>query len=441
MEKQPALPRATVVLVGRPNVGKSTLFNRLCRKRRALTSPIPGTTRDWIEGAVLWGGRPFRVVDTGGYAPGDDDILASVRVKVEELVRAAQVAVWVLDGQEGLTPADRAVGRWLRRHAAHVLVAVNKLDDQKKNIHSSEFFSLGFQKVIPLSASHGRNINQLLDEIVPFLPEKDDRPSAAPDRGRFAIVGRPNVGKSSLLNRLLGEERAIVSNQPGTTRDTLDTALDWNGKKFLFMDTAGLRAKKSRAVGLEGLTRLMTEKALEDCQAALLLLDAPDGILEGDAAIARLIHEKNRACVVAVNKWDAVAEKNRAAAWFKERLAGDMPFLGFAPLLFVSAKEGTNVPHLMEQLWAARTEFLRSYDKDELESFFWTEIQNRPYSHHGKKLVFRGAEQVADAPPTFVLHTSLSDEDIHFSYLRHLENVFRRRFQALGTPLLFRFRR
>jgi len=431
-----------VVLIGRQNVGKSTLFNRLCQTRQALMSPVAGTTRDWLEGTAHWGDKSFRVIDTGGYAEGGDVILSAVRHQVEDWVTKADATLWIVDGKEGLTHGDEEIARWLRRRAKSVTVVVNKIDDAKHATKAAEFHRLGFKDVLSISAGHGLAVNDLLDHL-----EAQLKPSATPapvdaDIARVAIIGRPNVGKSSLLNRLLGEERSIVSDIPGTTRDTVDTLWEWEGKKFLFMDTAGLRTKKSRASeGLEGLTRIMAEKALERATVALLLLDASQGLTDGDTSVALLAQEKQKAVVVGVNKWDVVQERSRFMKWYEEHRESDLPFLAWAPLVFLSAKTGQNVPELLTAVWNAHRAYHSRFDDENLTAFFWNQVQERPYTRHGKKLVFKSAVQSATAPPLLTLRGNLTDEDVHFSYKRHLENVFRRQHDIAGTPLVLRFSR
>jgi GTP-binding protein len=435
----------TIVLVGRPNVGKSTLFNRLSQTRRALMSSIPGTTRDWLEGLVHWGSQDFRVIDTGGYTFDDknspDLILSSVRAQVEHWVREADVVLWLVDGKDGLTSLDESLGPRLRRLSRRVVLVVNKVDNDARQESLSDFYRLGFSNVVAISATHGRNINGLLDALgldgeVSSVSTTND-PSLVPT----ALVGRPNVGKSSLLNRLIGEERMIVSDIPGTTRDTIDTRFTWEGKNFIFMDTAGLRSKKSLAVGLEGLTRIMAERALERCDVALLLLDGVEGVLEGDTAVGCLIQEKRRACVVAINKWDAVLDRHQAAQMYRDQHSSVLPFLAWCPLLFISAKTGHQVPELFQAIKKAHQQFHRRFEAEDLKNFFWSQVQERPYTHRGRKLVFYSAEQVATAPPTFIFRTNLDEEDIHFSYQRHLEKVFRAHRGLEGSPLVFRFKR
>jgi GTP-binding protein len=435
-------PRLTIVVVGRPNVGKSTLFNRLTEKRRAITSPIAGTTRDWIEGICHWNGRAYRVIDTGGYAPGSEDVLSSVRAQVEAWLEKADAVLWVVDAGEGLTSQDQAFARLLRPRSARVVLAVNKTDDAGRDGAFADFTRLGFSRLVSISASHGRRVNVLLEAIEQLIggdvPGED---AALPDEVTVSFVGRPNVGKSSLVNRLLGEDRMIVSAVPGTTRDTVDTRFAWNGRPFRVVDTAGLRAKKSKADNLENLTRMMTERALERADVALLLVDAGDGLTEGDVAVGRLINEKKRACVVGINKWDLVEDHAPTAKYFRDRAPEGMPFLSHSPIVFLSAKTGHHIEDLLAKLAATRDDYHRRFDDEELTAFFWKTVQERPYSHGGKKLVFHSARQVATAPPTFVLRTSLEAEEIHFSYERRLDKMFRAQHGMAGVPIHFKFKR
>lgn len=435
-------PRLTLVVVGRPNVGKSTLFNRLTEKRRAITSPIAGTTRDWIEGLCHWNGRVYRVIDTGGYAPGSEDVLSSVRAQVEAWLEKADAVLWVVDAGEGLTSQDQAFARLLRPRSARVVVAVNKADDAGRDAAYAEFARLGFPRLVTISASHGRRVNVLLESIEALIGGDDPRDDvAAPDEVSVSLVGRPNVGKSSLVNRLLGEDRMIVSAVPGTTRDTVDTRFAWRGRPFRVVDTAGLRAKKSKADNLENLTRMMTERALERADVALLLVDAGEGLTEGDVAVGRLIHEKKRACVLGVNKWDLVTDHAPTAAFYRDRAPEGMPFLAHSPVVFLSAKTGHHVDDLLDKLAATRDDHHRRFDDEELTAFFWKTVQERPYSAGGKKLVFHGARQVAVAPPTIVLRTSLAPDEIHFSYERRLDKMFRAQYGMAGVPIHLKFKR
>lgn len=433
----------TAVIVGRPNVGKSTLFNRLCESRRAITSPVAGTTRDWNEGLCHWNGRVYRVVDTGGYAPGLD-VMASVRAHVKRWIERADAVIWVVDAQEGLTAGDQEFARLLRPIASRVILAVNKADAERHDSILGDFAELGFSDMITLSASHGRRTSALLDVLEertggPMADREEAEPDA--DEVRVSIVGRPNVGKSSLTNRLVGEDRMIVSPVPGTTRDTIDSRLQWNDQKFLLIDTAGLRAKKSKADDLEGLTRLMTERALERCEVAILLVDASEGLTEGDVAVGRLVDEKRRACVVGVNKWDLVTDRAPNAAYFKDRTPEGMPFLAHSPLVFLSAKTGHHVDELLTALVKTKTAFHQRFDDDELTAFFWKAVQERPYSFRGRKMVFYGAQQAATAPPVFILRSNLEPVEVHFSFERHLESVFRKVYGMAGVPLVLKFRK
>lgn len=433
----------TAVIVGRPNVGKSTLFNRLCESRRAITSPVAGTTRDWNEGLCHWNGRVYRVVDTGGYAPGPD-VMASVRSHVKRWMDQADAVIWAVDAQEGLTAGDQEFARLLRPIASRVILVVNKADAERHDSILGDFAELGFSDMITLSASHGRRTSALLD----ILEERTggplaDREEVEPDASevRVSIVGRPNVGKSSLTNRLVGEDRMIVSPVPGTTRDTIDSRLQWKDQKFLLIDTAGLRAKKSKADDLEGLTRLMTERALERCEVALLLVDASEGLTEGDVAVGRLVDEKRRACVVGVNKWDLVTDRAPNAAYFKDRTPEGMPFLAHSPVVFLSAKTGHHVDELLTALVKTKTAFHQRFDDEDLTAFFWKAVQERPYSFRGRKMVFYGAQQAATAPPVFILRSNLEPAEVHFSFERHLESVFRKVYGMAGVPLVLKFRK
>jgi GTPase len=431
-----------IVLVGRPNVGKSTLFNRLCETRRALMSDIPGTTRDWQEGRAHWNGREFRVIDTGGYTPGEDVILSAVRAQVDRWVREADVTLWVVDGGEGLAPADQSLGGWMRQRAKNVVVAVNKIDDPKREDAVPEFHRLGYSDVIAVSSSHGRNIHGLLGRIEELCPEQPAPPEEDASTVRVSLVGRPNVGKSSTLNALLGEDRMIVSDVPGTTRDAVDTLLERDGRRFLLIDTAGLRhAKAKSAHGLEGLTRIMAEKALERAEVAVLLIDAAEGFRDGDVAVGRLIDRENKACVIGVNKWDLVANRPATAQRYRDGYSQDLPFLAYAPIVFYSAKTGHHVPELLQAVSQSHEAYHRSYDAEDISAFFWRQVQERPYSHGGRKLIFHGAEQVSSGPTTLVLRSNMSDTDVHFSYRRHLDTLFRKRHNLAGAPLILKFKR
>jgi GTPase len=430
----------SVVLVGRPNVGKSTLFNRLCETRKALMSDVAGTTRDWQEGRAHWNGREYRVIDTGGYAPGDDDVLTGVRQQVERWVKEADLTLWLVDGGEGLSPADQTLGGWMRSRARNVLIVVNKVDDAPRERNVAEFHRLGFD-VIPVSASHGRHVHALLDAMEEHCPVPQAPDPALEGVPAVALVGRPNVGKSSTLNALLGEQRMIVSAVPGTTRDAVDTLVEKDGRKLLFIDTAGLRASKSKsAQGLEGLTRIMSEKALDRADVAVLLIDGAEGVCEGDIAVGRLIDVKGRGCVVAINKWDLVKDRHETARRYREDHSRELPFLAYAPIVFTSAKTGHHIPELLDLVTATYDASRRTYDNEELTAFFWRLVQERPYSHDGRKLVFHRAEQVSSAPTTIVLWANMTQDDVHFSFLRRLENEFRARYDLQGAPLFLRFK-
>jgi GTP-binding protein len=382
----------------------------------------------------------FQIIDTGGFAPGEG-IVAGVRAQVELCMNRADAVVWLVDGADGLTSADEGLARWVRPRADRVVVAVNKIDGTGGEAATREFHRLGFPRVVALSAVHGRNVNGLLEVLEEMCPPSPDAEKTEEDRARVAVVGRPNVGKSSFVNRLLGEERVLVSPEPGTTRDAVDALWEDGDKKFLFIDTAGLRAKKSKAEGLEGITRIMAERSLDRCEVALLLLDGAEGLTDGDVAVGRVIAEKNRACVVGVNKWDAVGDHAPAAQWYRDHAARDMPFMAHCPLVFLSAKTGQNVRAVPDLLWKTRREFHRRFDAQAVEAFFWNQVQERPHTHNARKLVFYGAEQTGSAPPVLTLRTNFAEEDIHFSVRRRWEASFRKAHGLAGVPLVFKFKR
>lgn len=449
-----------VAIVGRPNVGKSTFFNRLIGQRRAVVSDIPGTTRDRIIAEAEWNGRTFMLVDTGGIEvlpstveagrrPGPETPLLEdsaafiplIRAQAEQAIAEADVVLFLTDASTGLTAADQEVAELLRRTDKPVLLVANKTDSDRREQQAYEFYELGFDEVHTISALHGRGVADLLDLIVKLLPPEELEPAPAEDAVRIAILGRPNVGKSSLLNRLVGEERAIVSPVAGTTRDMLDTEILWEGQRVILVDTAGIRRRGKIEAGVEKYSVLRAAKATERADVALLLIDAVEGITAQDLHIAGLIAEQGVSAVVLVNKWDAVPPAaRRETAEFEAQVREDLKFMPYIPVLFISALTGLRVERVLPtalQVAAARYERIPTGElNDTLQRAL---VEHAPASVQGRKLKIYYASQVGVAPPTFAL--SVNDPTlVHFSYQRYLENRIRAIYAFPGTPIRLVFR-
>jgi GTPase len=441
-----------VAIVGRPNVGKSTLFNRIVGERTAVVEDRARTTRDRLYAEAEWNGRKFLVVDTGGLeASTDDPIEASVQVQARIAIREADVIVLVVDSISGMTPADSEAAELLRRAKAPVLVAANKSDNAKREMDAAEFWSLGWDRTVPIAAIHGRGVADLLDEVVAALPELPARDGLDGDRvgaeedttPAIALVGRPNVGKSSLLNAMLGEERMIVSEVPGTTRDAIDTRIAWGHSEVVLIDTAGIRRRGKVAGGpaAERFSTLRSMRAIGRADLAILLVDAVDGLTAQDAHIAGYVVEEGRGLVVALNKWDLVEEKtgqtfDRYVTWIR----GEVPFLDFAPVVSISAKTGQRVDRVLElavDVWGERR---RRIATAELNRVVQDAVarQEAPMVKGRRPKIFY-ATQAASSPPTFVFFARNAGA-VHFSYERFLENRLRDEFGFVGTPIRLVFR-
>jgi GTP-binding protein len=434
MEKPPV-----VALVGRPNVGKSSLFNRLVGERRAIVEGKPGTTRDRIYGEVEWNGRSFKVVDTGGLVP--DDVLATlapketaeaIRRQVELAIDEADVIVLVVDVKAGVTPLDSDIADRLRVAGKPVVVAVNKADTPDSRLNAVEFFALGLGEPVAVSAVHGTGIDDLLDKLMEHLPP-EGLAEEEPAEIRLAVIGRPNVGKSSLVNALLGEERVAVSPVPGTTRDVVDTLVEFQGRRVLLLDTAGIRRRGRVQAGLERYAMLRAQRALERAHVALLLVDASEGVVAQDTHIAGYALEAYCSIIVLLNKWDLVPKDQRS-----ERLAQAheaLSFIPFAPVLPVSAKTGYHVGRILPLVLQVYDERRVRIPTAELNRIIRDAVERHPPpTKPGKWVKFYYATQVDTDPPTFVLFVN-DPESVHFSYLRYLENQIRERYGFMGTPL------
>jgi GTP-binding protein len=429
------MARPVVAIVGRPNVGKSTIFNRIIGDRLAIVEDKPGVTRDRIYGSAEWNGKTFSIVDTGGIEiDAGDEIMRSVRAQAELAIDEADVIVFMVDGKAGLTHADEEVARLLFRSGKPVIVAVNKVDNPGRTDTIYEFYSLGFGDPVPISGAHGTGIGDLLDRVVESLPERTDD-EYEDDVIRVALIGRPNVGKSSLVNAILGEERVIVSDVAGTTRDAIDTPFEKDGRKFVLIDTAGMRKRGKIYESTEKYSVLRSLKAIERADVVLVLINAEEGIIEQDKHIAGYAHEAGKASVLVVNKWDAIEKDDKTMRQFELRIRDHFQFMDYAPIVFLSAKTKQRlhkllpvVEHVAEQhAMRIQTHLLNDIVADAV-------AVNPPPTDRGKRLRVNYATQVAVKPPTIVLFVN-DPELMHFSYSRYLENKIREAFAFEGTPI------
>jgi GTP-binding protein len=430
-----------IAIIGRPNVGKSTLFNRMVGGRRAIVDDRPGVTRDRITGECEWLGRRFTVVDTGGLDPGAETGLpAQIKTQACAALVGCDVVVLVVDALEGLTPADAEVARLLRRRAkAPLVLAVNKVDTAQAEPLAADFASLGIDPAVPVAAESGRGVDDLLDHIAALIPLGAEAPS--PEAGTtVAIVGRPNVGKSSLLNRLLGEERVVVSPEPGTTRDAVDTRVTVGGRAYTLIDTAGIRARGKLTLTLERAAVARAVRAMERADVALILLDAVEGITDQDTKIAGLAQEAGCAAVLVVNKWDAAAPDRAARA---DRIGGirdRLRYLAYAPLVTVSALTGLRALSLFDVVDRVAAQRAKRVPTAELNEFLREALDRRPPpAGRGRAVKVRYATQAGVKPPTFVLFANV--DDLHFSYRRYLVNCLREAYGFEGSPIRLVVRR
>jgi GTPase len=432
----------SVVLVGRPNVGKSTLFNRLTGTRRAIVTAIPGTTRDVIAHPAEWQGATFEVTDTGGmFGASEDPLHELVLERGRRAIADADLLVLVVDGREGVVPGDREIARVVREADTPAFLAVNKTDDRRARAGVVDFHELGFDPVFEVSAEHGVGIGELLDEIVDRLPAAADvhaQESRVPDEVSVAIIGRPNAGKSSLVNRLLREERMIVSEVPGTTRDSVDSVLTWHRRQFRIVDTAGIRrpGRVAQSGQVESVSVLLAQRSIEASDIVVLVVDASVGATDQDAAIAGAADRAGRGVIIAANKWDLMKDRGpEYVKEFDEQLRQQLKFLDYAPVLHISAATGERTPRLLETIDRVAASRRQRVKTPELNKLVETISHEHPPASPGKKHVrILYATQTAVAPPTFVFFTNVATS-FHFSYTRYLENRLREAFGFEGTPI------
>jgi GTP-binding protein len=430
-----------IAIVGRPNVGKSSLFNRLVGHRRALVRDVPGVTRDRLYGQVEFERWRATVVDTGGFDPSSTEpLVEGVRRQVLTAVAEADLVLLLVDAREGVTALDEEIAGILRRAGRPVVLVANKVDAREQEAALGDLYRLGLGEPIAVSAEHGRGVAELLEAVRARDPRPDPPPAAAGARVHLAIVGRPNVGKSSLVNAIVGAERVLVHTAPGTTRDAVDTPLVYRGRPYVLVDTAGIRRKGRVSETLEKLAVVMALKSLERCQVAVLVMDASEGLTAQDAHIAGYAHEAGRAIVIAVNKWDLVPSGMVGKAEVVEQIRDRLPFIDYAPVCFTSATRAEGLVDLFDAVDAVAAEAGRRVASSAVTGALQAALARRPLSVGGVPLTIQLAAQVATGPPTFAVRVNRPNE-IHFSYERHLVNALRQAFGFAGSPIRISFRR
>ncbi len=432
------MSKPIVAIVGRPNVGKSTLFNALAGERISIVKDTPGVTRDRIYADITWLDKSFTMIDTGGIEMNTDDIILSrMRSQAQTAIDTADVIIFLVDVRQGLVDADYHVADMLRRSKKPIVLVVNKVDSFEKFMPDVyEFYNLGLGDPIPVSGASRLGLGDMLDEVIKYFnpaqleEEEDDRP-------RIAIIGKPNVGKSSIINKLLGEERVIVSDIAGTTRDAIDTPVVRNGREYVFIDTAGLRRKNKIKEEIERFSIIRTVSAVERCDVAVLVIDASEGVTEQDAKIAGIAHERGKGVIIAVNKWDKIEKNDKTMNKFTTEIRETLAYMPYAELVFISAETGQRLPKLFDLIdMVIESQTLRVQTGVLNEILTEAMAMKQPPSDKGKKLRIYYMTQVSVKPPTFVMF--INDKELmHFSYTRYIENQVRNTFGFRGTPIRF----
>lgn len=430
----------TVAIVGRPNVGKSTLFNRLLGQRKAIVEDFPGVTRDRHYAEITRFDKPFLLVDTGGFEPEtSDQLLCQMREQSQLAVDEADIVIYLLDVREGLTAADKEIAAMLRKTEKPVLYVVNKVDGDKQEAATYDFYALGIERFISISAEHGRGIGELVDELESLMPAAQPA-SEAETEVRLALIGRPNVGKSSLVNRILGYERVVANPVAGTTRDSIDTPFVYAQQQYVLIDTAGIRRKGRVSLALEKYTAIHALKAMDRAHVVLMVIDATEGVTDQDLSIAGYAYEKGRALILLINKWDIPDKDTHSMNRFSEEIQRRFKFLPFAPTLFVSALSGQRINKIMPLVEEVARQFNRRITTGQLNQGLEEFVAKHPPAMvRGQRLKFYYATQSAVRPPTFLLFSNRPD-DVHFSYQRYLINCFREKFHFDKVPVRLQFR-
>ncbi len=430
------MARPIVAVVGRPNVGKSTFFNKIAGKRISIVEDKPGVTRDRIYADVEWLNNKFTLIDTGGIEPDSKDIIISqMRRQAEVAIDTAQVILFMVDAREGITTADEEIANMLRRAKKPIILIVNKVDSNKLPDNYYDFYTLGIGEPIPISSVNGLNLGDLLDEIVAKFPEHMDT-DYEEDVMKVAVIGKPNVGKSSIINTILGEDRVIVSDIAGTTRDAIDTPFEFNDDKYVFIDTAGIRRKSKVHENVEKYSVLRALTAIERSDVCLIMIDAQEGVTEQDKRIAGYAHEAGRASIIVVNKWDLIEKDNRTYKEYERNVRNDLSFMQYAPILFISAKTKQRLKKVLEYIKYVSNQHAMRISTGALNDLISEAILlNQPPSDKGKRLKIYYGTQVSVKPPKFILFVN-DVELAHFSYIRYLENQIRQNYNFEGTPII-----
>ena len=435
------LVRPVIAIVGRPNVGKSTLFNRLVGRRQSLVRDVPGVTRDRLYGRVTFERWQATVIDTGGFDPlSTEPLIEAVRRQVDAAIAEADLVLFVVDARAGATALDMEIAALLRRADRRVVLVANKVESDAQTADVGELFSLGLGEPVPVSAEHGRGVAELLEVVRDRAPQPSPPDTTAPAPVHIAIIGRPNAGKSSLVNAMVGSERVLVHDAPGTTRDAVDTAIEVDGRPYVLVDTAGIRRKGRVSEALEKLSVVMALKSLERCQVALIVLDASEGLSAQDAHIAGYVHEAGRASIVVVNKWDLVPPGMVRKAEVIEQIRERLPFLDYAPICFTSALNGEGLADVFTTIDEVARAARRRVPVGEVTAVIREAIDRRPITIRGAPLTLQAAAQVSIEPPTFALRVNRPDE-LHFSYERYLVKSLRRVFDFTGSPIRLSLRK
>lgn len=433
------MSKPLVAVVGRPNVGKSTFFNVVIGRRVSIVEDTPGVTRDRIYAEAEWCGRSFAMIDTGGIEPNTSDvILSQMRQQAQIAMDTSDVILFMVDGKEGMTNADAEVANMLRRTGKPVIVVVNKIDNPKKMEDSVyDFYEFGLGNVFAISAANMLGIGDLLDELVANFPPGK---TAEDENTKIAVIGKPNVGKSSIINKLVGENRVIVSDIAGTTRDSIDTPFKWNGEMFTLIDTAGIRRKNKVKEDIEKFSVIRAVAAIERCDVCILMLDAKEGVTEQDKRIAGIAHEAGKGLMVVVNKWDLIEKDNHTMTEFEKDIKDELPFMSYAPILFISVLTGQRISKVMEEAKAISEIRAMRVSTGQLNTLIADAMMMQPPpSDKGKHLKIYYATQVAVKPPLFSFQINKRDL-MHFSYARYLENKIRAAYGFKGTSIKFVFR-